>query len=79
MSTKKLSSLTGAEIVVILIIGIPVIIGISALSGWILMLLWNWALVGIFPTVPVLDFYKAWGLSLLLSFVGGFFRSSSSK
>ena len=59
------------------IIALPIIVGISALSGWVLMLLWNWALVGIFPTVPILDFWKAWGLSLLLAFVGGFFRSSS--
>ena len=76
MSKKSYDS---ATILVLIVLGIPLIVGISALSGWTLMLLWNWALVGILPTVPVLDFYKAWGLSLLLSFISGFFRSSSSK
>lgn len=70
-------SYDAATILAAIIIGVPLFIGISALSAWILMLLWNWALVGIFPTVPILDFWKAWGLSLLLSFVSGFFSSSS--
>lgn len=73
---SKKSSFTGVEIIVLIVFGIPLIIGFSALSAYILMLLWNWALVGLFPTVPMLDFYRAWALSLLLSFVGGFFRSS---
>lgn len=77
MSSKKLSSLTGAEIAVLVVLGIPVIIGFSALSGWFLMFLWNWALVGIFPAVPVLDFYRAWALSIFLSFIGSFFGGSS--
>ncbi len=72
-------SYDAASILVVIVLGIPIIVGFSALGAYILMLLWNWALVGIFPSVPVLDFWKAWGLSLLLSFVGGFFRSSSSK
>lgn len=71
---SKRSSLSAAEIAVLVIIGIPFIIACSALGAYIFMLLWNWALVGIFPTIPVLDFYKAWGLTILLSFIGGFFR-----
>lgn len=69
-------SYDAATILVLVVLGIPIIVGFSALSGWLLMLLWNWALVGLFPAVPVLDFYRAWGLTLLLSFVGGFFRST---
>lgn len=49
-------------------------IGVSALSAYIFMLLWNWALVGIFPAVPVLEFYKAWSLTILLSIIGSFFK-----
>lgn len=65
-----------AAIIAGCIIALPLIVGISALSGWVLMLLWNWALVGIFPTIPILDFWKAWGLTLLLGFVGSFFRGN---
>jgi hypothetical protein len=58
------------------IIAIPLAIGFSALGAYVFMLLWNWALVGIFPTVPVLEFYKAWGLTILLSIIGSFFKGS---
>jgi hypothetical protein len=58
------------------IIAIPLAIGFSALGAYVFMLLWNWALVGIFPAVPVLEFYKAWGLTILLSIIGSFFKSS---
>ncbi len=58
------------------IIAIPFIFGCSALGAYIFMLLWNWALVGIFPAVPVLEFYRAWGLTILLSIIGSFFKSS---
>lgn len=65
-----------SEKIVVVIIAIPFMIGASALGAYIFMLLWNWALVGIFPTIPLLDFWKAWGLTILLSFIGGFFKSS---
>jgi hypothetical protein len=58
------------------IIAIPLAIGFSAFGAYVFMLLWNWALVGIFPAVPVLEFYKAWGLTILLSIIGSFFKSS---
>ena len=62
-------SYDAATIILGCIVVIPLIVGIGAFSGWVLMLLWNWALVGIFPAVPVLDFYKAWALSIFLSHV----------
>ncbi|MEY3303893.1 MAG: hypothetical protein RLZZ139_2266 [Cyanobacteriota bacterium] len=58
------------------IIAIPLAISFSAFFAYVFMLLWNWALVGIFPAVPVLEFYKAWGLTILLSIIGSFFKSS---
>lgn len=58
------------------LIAFPLAIGASALGAYVFMLLWNWALVGIFPAVPVLEFYKAWGLTILLSIIGSFFKSS---
>lgn len=64
-----------ATTIVAIIIAI-LFIALSALGAYIFMLLWNWALVGIFPAVPLLDFWKAWGLTALLGFIGNFFKSS---
>lgn len=55
-----------------------VVFGSWALEGWIFMLLWNWIAVGSF-SAPVLTFWQSFGLCLLLSVIGGFFKSSSSK
>ena len=72
MSRKHSTS----EYIIGCIIALPLIIGFSALGAYVFMLLWNYALVGIFPTVPVLDFYRAWALTIFLSIVGNFFKSS---
>lgn len=62
--------------VLAVLLAIPLAIGFSAFAAYVFMLLWNWALVGIFPAVPVLEFYKAWGITILLSFIGSFFKGS---
>lgn len=70
--SKKSSSYTVSTLTVLILC----VIAFSAFTGWLLMLLWNWALVSIFPAAPVLTFYQAWALSIFLSFLGGFFKSS---
>jgi hypothetical protein len=72
MSNRTKTTLT--EYIVAFIIALPFIVGFSALGAYVFMLLWNWALVGLFPSLPLLDFYRAWGLTILLSFVGSFFK-----
>jgi hypothetical protein len=62
-----MSKYSPAAIAAGVIIGIPVVIGFSALGAYVFMLLWNWALVGIFPAVPILDFLE--GLGVDYSFV----------
>ena len=71
----------GADVMKILLVVVGVvgvIIGFSALGGYVLMLLWNFALPSLFG-LPALDFYKAWALTLLLGFIGNFFKSSSTS
>lgn len=66
----------GAFIVLaVIVLGIWLVV--SALWALIFMLLWNFALVGAFPTVfPQISFWVAYGLTLLISMVfGGIKRS----
>ena len=56
-----------------------VIILLSFLEGWILMLLWNWLAPIFWSSAPELGYWQAMGIMLLLSIIGSFFRSSSSK
>ena len=56
-----------------------VLILLSFLEGWILMLLWNWLAPIFWSAAPELSYWQAMGIMLLLSIIGSFFRSSSSK
>lgn len=49
-----------------------------ALMSGILMLLWNWIAVGLFHA-PVINFWQAVGLSILMNIIGSAFRSGGSK
>jgi len=51
--------------IVLMIIG-GVILGTLAafIFGWVVMLLWNWLMPSIFG-LPVIGFWKAWGLVVL--------------
>jgi len=51
---------------------------VSGILGGIFMLLWNWVIVGIFGA-PVLSFWQAWGLWIIISMVGGSFRCATSS
>lgn len=63
-------------IAIAIICGIAV--GVSALMGWAFMELWNFAVVEAFHAEP-LSFYVAWGIWILISFVGGAFRSATKS
>jgi hypothetical protein len=52
----------------------PAIVAFAALGGWIVMLLWNWLLPGIFRLPPI-GFWQALGLLALSRILfGGFGR-----
>ena len=63
-------------LVVILVIGL--VFGVVCLEAWVGMLIFNWVM-GLFGVTFALTFWQAFGVCVLLSFIGGFFKSSSSS
>ena len=62
----------------VVILAIALVFGIVCLEAWIGMLLFNWVMV-LFGCTFALNFWQAFGICVLLSFVGGFFKSSSKS
>lgn len=65
------SSVIGCLFIIILC----VIFG--AFSGWIFMLLWNWLAPLFWASAPILTFWQAWGVCILISWISSLFRSKS--
>lgn len=63
-------------IIGIIIGAVALIAGIAAFEAWIFMLLWNHVLCAIFASIPTISFWLAWGILVLLNFVGSAFRST---
>jgi hypothetical protein len=53
-------------------------IGLLALCGWIVMLLWNWLMPDLFG-LKRLDYWKAWGLLVLSTILFKGFHANSSS
>jgi hypothetical protein len=51
----------------------------GALSGWIFMLLWNWLAPLFWSNAPILTFWQAWGVCIILSWIGSLIRGSKSS
>jgi len=49
----------------------------GALGGLVFMLLWNWLAPLFWVAAPQLTFWQAWGVMILLSWIGSFFRNKS--
>lgn len=62
----------------IVLLGLGLVVGFSALFGLFFMWLWNAFVVGTFDA-PELSFGAAWGIWILISMVGGAFRSTVSS
>ena len=58
-----------------LIIGL-IIAGIDLLIFWGFQELWNWLVPLFWKTAPILTYWQAAGLVILLEIVGSFFKSS---
>lgn len=54
------------------------IVGLSAFSGWMTMLVWNLAAVPLFHA-PHATFIEAWALMVGIGMIGSCFRSSFSS
>jgi hypothetical protein len=59
--------------IILAVILFAVIVG--AIEAAIFMLLWNYVLCALFPVIPLLTFWKAWGLLILINIVLGACRS----
>ena len=62
----------------VVILAIALVFGIVCLEAWVGMLLFNWVMV-LFGCTFALNFWQAFVIFFLLSFVGGFFKSSSKS
>lgn len=60
------------------ILALALMFGVGCFEAWIGMLLFNWVM-GLFGCAFTLTFWQAFGVWALLSFVGGFFKSSSKS
>lgn len=60
------------------LIVLALVTALDFLWAWILELLWNW-LVPLLFHGPAITYWEAFGLILLLTLIGGFFRSASSS
>ncbi len=59
-----------------LILGILIVVGFMCLESWIFMLIANWVF-SLLGFAFAFTFAQAFGVCLLLSFVGGFFKKST--
>lgn len=57
---------------------IALIIGAICLQAWVFMLLANWVL-GLFKVAFTFSFIQSVGVTMLLDFIGGFFKKNSSS
>lgn len=60
------------------ILALVMTFGVACLEAWIGMILFNWV-AGLLGWVFVLTFWQAFAVCILLTFVGGFFKSNSKK
>ena len=61
------------------IIIMVIIVASSFLEAWIVQLLWNWLAPTFWATAPILTYWQAFGVCILLSIIGSAFRSTISK
>lgn len=49
------------------------------LSPLLLMLAWNLAIVALFPSLPIMSYWVAFGVNLFFYIIGGHFKSSFTQ
>lgn len=65
----------GTFLAIILVIALA--FGLVCFEAWIGMVIFNWVM-GLFGVAFALTFWQAFGIWILLSFIGSFFKSNSS-
>ena len=57
------------------IVVIVILVVLSFLEAWVVQLLWNWLAPIFWTTAPILTYWQAFGVCILLSIIGSAFRS----
>ena len=57
------------------IVIIVILVVLSFLEAWIVQLLWNWLAPIFWIAAPILTYWQAFGVCILLSIIGSIFRS----
>lgn len=57
------------------IVIIVILVVLSFLEAWIVQLLWNWLAPIFWIAAPILTYWQAFGVCILLSIIGSVFRS----
>jgi len=74
-----MSSKFGLKGTILIILAVPLIFfGSFCLSGWVIMLLWNWLMVDLFG-LSIITFWKGVGISMALTIIGGVFKGVSKS
>ena len=56
-------------LILALVVVLAIAFGFMCLEAWFIMLLWNAVAVAIFPTLPTIGFWLAFGVMLLCHFL----------
>lgn len=78
-SELKSDSIGCIWMVLLILLTITIIACVLFISGLLFMFLWNWILPIFWTNAPILNIWQAVGSVLLLSFIGGFFKSSGKS
>jgi hypothetical protein len=70
---KKTLTLIG-----VIVASLALAFGFGCAESWLFMKIANWVL-GLFNVAFKLTFWQSFGICALLSFIGGFFKTTSSK
>ena len=57
------------------IVVIVILVVLCFLEAWVVQLLWNWLAPIFWATAPILTYWQAFGVCILLSIIGSAFRS----
>ena len=57
------------------IVVMAILVVLSFLEAWIVQLLWNWLAPIFWTTAPILTYWQAFGVCILISIIGSVFRS----
>ena len=57
------------------IVVIVILVVLSFLEAWVVQLLWNWLAPIFWAAAPILTYWQAFGVCILLSIIGSAFRS----